>query len=105
MGESPGLVNYDPNKLEYRLRFAQRRGIEAGAGRARVPGKWAMMPDCSCRLRGCFTESCLQSLWELRLPWSQALVGIPRDWSDENQWYWTGYAWKRPTVGKKRCLA
>jgi len=36
-----------------------------------------------------------QSLWELRLPWSQAVVGIPDGWSDENQWYWTGYVWKR----------
>ena len=23
------------------------------------------------------------------------LVGVPRDWSDENQWYWDGYVWKQ----------
>src|SRR5262249_45365280 len=37
----------------------------------------------------------LQALWEVRLPWSAALVGIPRGWSDENQWLWTGLSWKR----------
>jgi len=37
----------------------------------------------------------LQTLWELRLPWSLAVIGIPHGWSDENQWYWTGYVWKR----------
>ena len=37
----------------------------------------------------------LQSLWEVRLPWSLDLVGIPHGWADENQWYWTGYQWKR----------
>jgi len=37
----------------------------------------------------------LQSLWELRVPWSLAVVGVPHGWSDENQWYWTGYVWKR----------
>ena len=31
----------------------------------------------------------------MRLPWSLAIVGIPRGWSDENQWYWTGYMWKQ----------
>ena len=37
----------------------------------------------------------LQVLWEVRLPWNLELVGVPRDWSDENQWYWDGYAWKQ----------
>lgn len=36
-----------------------------------------------------------QTLWEVRLPWNQALVGVPADWSDENEWYWATYVWKR----------
>jgi hypothetical protein len=37
----------------------------------------------------------LQSLWEVRLPWNQALLGVPPGWSDENDWHWDRYAWKR----------
>ena len=37
----------------------------------------------------------LQALWEVRLPWSMALVGVPPGWSDENHWEWTGYSWQR----------
>ncbi|QEH37893.1 hypothetical protein OJF2_64850 [Aquisphaera giovannonii] len=37
----------------------------------------------------------LQSLWEVRVPWNQAVVGVPAGWDDENQWYWDLYAWKR----------
>ena len=36
-----------------------------------------------------------QTLWEVRVPWGRALVGTPSGWSDENQWYWEGYVWKR----------
>ena len=37
----------------------------------------------------------LQTLWEVQIPWSQALVGVPHDWADENEWYWDLYVWKR----------
>jgi hypothetical protein len=37
----------------------------------------------------------LQALWEVRLPWSLALVGVPHGWCDENRWAWTGLSWKR----------
>ncbi len=36
-----------------------------------------------------------QTLWEVRVPWNRALVGVPGGWTDENQWYWDGYVWKR----------
>ena len=36
-----------------------------------------------------------QTLWEVSLPWSRAVVGVPRGWTDENEWYWAGYVWKR----------
>jgi hypothetical protein len=42
----------------------------------------------------------LQTLWEARLPWDQALLGVPRGWSDENEWYWAGNLWiRRPWKG------
>ena len=37
----------------------------------------------------------LRSLWELRLPWESTILFRPRNWSDENQWYWDGYVWKQ----------
>ena len=36
-----------------------------------------------------------QTLWEIRLPWSRAAVGVPLGWSDENEWFWDAYVWKR----------
>jgi hypothetical protein len=36
-----------------------------------------------------------QTFWEVKLPWSRALVGVPSGWSDENEWYWDTYVWKR----------
>jgi hypothetical protein len=35
------------------------------------------------------------TFWELEVPWSQAVVGIPAGWTDENQWYWDVYVGKR----------
>jgi hypothetical protein len=37
----------------------------------------------------------LQSLWEVHVPWSRAILGVPEGWADENQWYWEIYVWKR----------
>lgn len=37
----------------------------------------------------------LQSYWLARVPWKSAIVGVPGGWSDENQWYWDYYVWKR----------
>ncbi len=36
-----------------------------------------------------------QTLWDVRLPWSRAVVGTPAGWTDENEWYWDRYLWKR----------
>ena len=36
-----------------------------------------------------------QTLWEVRIPWGRAVVGEPPGWSDENEWYWDQYVWKR----------
>ncbi len=36
-----------------------------------------------------------QSFWEARMPASVALLGVPKGWVDENEWYWDFYVWKR----------
>ena len=36
-----------------------------------------------------------QSFWEVRLPWSRAVLGVPSGWVDENEWYWDVYVLKR----------
>jgi len=36
-----------------------------------------------------------QTRWEVALPSSRAVVGIPSGWTEENQWYWAGASWKR----------
>jgi hypothetical protein len=36
-----------------------------------------------------------ETLCEISLPWSRALVGTPVGWSDANRWYWGRYVWKR----------
>ncbi len=37
----------------------------------------------------------LRTLWQVRLPWDRTLLGVPSGWTDENQWYWSGYLWVR----------
>lgn len=37
----------------------------------------------------------LQSLWEVQVPWSRSILGVPAGWADENEWYWDIYVWKR----------
>ena len=36
-----------------------------------------------------------ETLWEVNIPWSRAVVGTPSGWVDENRWYWADYVWKR----------
>ncbi len=88
-------VDFDQSKSEYRLRFpgdaASKPALveldieEAALGSS---GSWRI-PEL---LEGGVV---LQTLWEVRLPWSVALLGIPRGWCDENQWFWSGFSWKR----------
>ncbi|MFO0888673.1 MAG: hypothetical protein U0790_05930, partial [Isosphaeraceae bacterium] len=37
----------------------------------------------------------LQSFWLVQIPWNEAVIGVPRGWNDENEWYWDAYVWKR----------
>lgn len=36
-----------------------------------------------------------QTLWEVRVPWGVALVGVPPGWIDENRWAWDRYFFRR----------
>jgi hypothetical protein len=62
--------------------------LEYTLSRSRAGPEWAppRLPD------GVVVQ---QTFWEVRLPWNLALVGVPGGWSDENEWFWDTYVWKR----------
>ena len=88
-------MDFDQSRSQYRLRFPgdalSRPALVELEFQETAPSAGASwrLPE----LQG--GAVVLQALWEARLPWSLALVGIPRGWSDENHWSWTGYSWKR----------
>ena len=96
-GRIADQVGHDPSNSNYRLRFPSEVGVrpvlveleyQESGGSARSSWRAPRL------LEGGVV---LQTLWEARLPWSLAVVGTPRGWSDENQWYWSGYMWhQRP---------
>ncbi|HKI17817.1 MAG TPA: hypothetical protein VKA15_08045, partial [Isosphaeraceae bacterium] len=83
-GRIAGQVDYDPARSQYRLRFPGDVGSRPvlveleyrGSGQDAASKWWAPR-----LLDGGVV---LQSLWELRVPWSLAVVGVPHGWSDEN---------------------
>jgi hypothetical protein len=88
-------VDYDPSRVSYRLRFPG----EVGSKPVLVELEYQLIEEGN---RSKWTAPrlldggvVLQALWEVRLPLSKVLLGVPDGWSDENQWYWTGYMWKR----------
>ena len=88
-------VDFDQSRSQYRLRFPQ--GAVARPALVELD-----LQDTIANSTGGFRLPelgdggvVLQALWEVRLPWSMALVGIPRGWCDENRWGWTGLSWKR----------
>jgi hypothetical protein len=46
----------------------------------------------------------LQSIWEVRIPGNEAILGVPQGWFDENQWYWDGYISKRGPAQSRAAL-
>jgi hypothetical protein len=94
-GRIADQVDYDQSRSRYRLRFPSEAiarpalvELEFQEAAPKAGASWRL-PE----LQG--GAVVLQALWEARLPWSLALVGIPRGWSDENHWSWTGFSWKR----------
>ena len=55
--------------------------ISAPGAAAGSPWKAPRLPDDAV---------VLQTLWEARLPWDRALLGVPPAWSDDNEWAWAG---------------
>ena len=43
-------------------------------------------------LEGGFVQ---QTLWEVRVPWGRAVVGVPGGWTDENTWVWDRFFFRR----------
>ncbi len=94
-GQVTDQVDYDATRPGYRLRLPAEIGSRpalveivyqvdgpAAGSRWRVPQL----------LDGGIV---LETLWDVQLPWDRVIVGVPRDWSDENEWYWSGKIWKR----------
>jgi hypothetical protein len=97
-GRVADQLDYDPSRSSYRLRFPSDVGVKPALVELEYqvdgsdPGSTWQPPQL---LGGGVV---LQTLWEVRLPWSTALIGVPRGWFDENEWYWDGDLWKsRPS--------
>ena len=96
-GRAADRVDFEATRAGslYRLRVPGRRRLAPGAGRAGIParrrGSGLAMAGASAPRR----RVVLQTLWEARLPWDRTLLGVPRGWSDENEWYWGGNLWIR----------
>lgn len=46
-----------------------------------------------------------ETLWEVRVPWYRAIVGVPSGWTDENEWFWDRYSWRRRPWKSPQALA
>ena len=94
-GRTTDQVEFDSTRGGYRLRFPPEVGSRPVLVELeyQINGKTVA---ASCQPPRLLDEGMvLETLWELQLPWDQALVGVPRGWFDENEWYWTGRLWKR----------
>jgi hypothetical protein len=96
-GRVTDQVDFDSTRPGYRLRFPSDVGsrpvlVELEYQIPRAAGSTIWQPPQL--LDGGVV---LDTLWEVQLPWDRAIVGVPRGWSDENEWYWTGRIWKRRT--------
>jgi hypothetical protein len=91
-------VDFDPAGGGYRLRFSADVGtrpalveLEYHLSEPAVRSTW----PAPRLLDGGVV---LQTMWDVRPPSGSALLGVPRGWSDENQWYWSGSMWQRRPV-------
>jgi hypothetical protein len=84
-----------PKGAGYRLPFTEQNG--AGPVLVEldytVPAAHASAPwDAPHLLDGGFVQ---QTLWEVRIPWGRAIIGVPRGWTDENRWVWDRFYFRR----------
>ncbi len=94
-GRAADQVEHDPSGGFYRLTLpAESRSkpvlVEV---EYQLSGTWANQVCVPPQLPAAAVV--LQTLWEVQIPWSQALIGVPRGWADENDWHWDLYVWKR----------
>ena len=90
-----GQLESLPNSAGYRLRVPSRfaDGPVLVELEYNLAGRFAGTPWTPPRLLdGGVVE---ETRWEVRLPWSRAVMGVPSGWTDENQWLWDRYVWKR----------
>lgn len=93
-GETVGQVEKLPRASGYRFRIPARVGtapVLLALDYIVRPPQAGSAWDAPKLLSGVVQ----QTLWEVRVPRIRALVGVPPGWTDENQWYWAGYVWKR----------
>jgi hypothetical protein len=88
-------VDYDPSRVSYRLRFPAEIGSRPALVELEYQSSDTVARSTWSAPRLLDGGIVLQALWEVRLPLSKTLLGVPAGWSDENQWYWAGYMWKR----------
>jgi hypothetical protein len=68
-----------------------------------IPARYAAGPWAPFRLlNGGLIQ---ETLWEVRLPWNRSVIGVPRGWTDENEWYWDRYVWRRRPWKSAQALA
>jgi hypothetical protein len=92
-----------PRSAGYRLTFPDRG--EPGAGAGPAPGPVAVTLEYTLAaavaqgplgaprlLEGGLVQ---ETLWEVRVPWGRAVVGVPPGWSDENTWVWDRFRFRR----------
>ena len=94
-GRAADQVEHEPSGGFYRLSLppeSQSKPVLIEI-EYQLSGNWA---DQVCAAPELPAEAVvLQTLWEVQIPWSQALIGVPRGWADENDWHWDFYVWKR----------
>jgi hypothetical protein len=94
-GRMADQLDFDASRQNFRLRFPHDTGtkpavieLEYQMNRVGAGSTW----DAPRLLDG---AAVLHTVWDVRVPWSTALIGVPQGWCDENQWYWDGYLWIR----------
>ena len=94
-GRAADQVEHDPSGGFYRLSLPAESQFKPVLVELeyQLSGTWA---DQVCAPPELPAEAVvLQTLWEVQIPWSQALIGVPPGWADENDWHWDFYVWKR----------
>ncbi len=90
-GRAADRVDFEPTPAGYRLRLPAEAAarpalveLEYQLGGSAARGNWAAPQLLDGGL-------VLRTLWLVRLPWDRTILGGPSGWTDENEWFWSGY--------------